>query len=45
VIGGFIGIALPLIPRLGLGIAAAVLAAWFAFVMLTRPGARPPASG
>jgi MFS family permease len=45
VIGGFIGIALPLIPRLGLGIAAAVLASWFAFVMLTRPGARPPASG
>jgi hypothetical protein len=45
VIGGFIGIALPLIPRLGLGIAAAVLAAWFAFVMLTRPAARPPASG
>jgi MFS family permease len=44
VIGGFIGIALPLIPRLGLGIAAAVLASWFAFVMLTRP-ARPPASG
>ena len=29
----------------GLGIAAAVLAAWFAFVMLTRPAARPPASG
>ena len=45
VIGGFIGIALPLIPRLGLGIAAAVLASWFAFVMLTRPEARPPASG
>jgi MFS family permease len=45
VIGGFIGIALPLIPRLGLGIAAAVLASWFAFVMLTRPGARPAASG
>ena len=39
VIGGFVGIALPLIPRLGLGIAAAVLAAWFAFVMLTRPAA------
>ena len=45
VIGGFIGIALPLIPRLGLGIAAAVLASWFAFVMLTRPGARRTASG
>ena len=45
VIGGFVGIALPLIPRLGLGIAAAVLATWFAFVMLTRPGARRTASG
>src|SRR6476469_8206244 len=32
VIGGFIGIAMPLIPRLGLGIAAGVLAAWFVFV-------------
>jgi hypothetical protein len=40
VIGGFIGIAMPLMPRLGLGVAAAVLAAWFAFVMVTRPAAR-----
>jgi MFS family permease len=45
VIGGFIGIAMPLIPRLGLGIAAAVLAAWFAFVMLSRPRPRRTASG
>jgi hypothetical protein len=28
---------MPLIPGLGLGVAAAVLAAWFAFVMLSRP--------
>ncbi len=37
VIGGFIGIAMPLMPHLGLGIAAAVLGAWFVFVMSTRP--------
>ena len=42
VIGGFIGIAMPLIPRLGLGIAAGVLAAWFVFVAVTRPGRRVP---
>jgi MFS family permease len=34
VIGGFVGIALPLIPRLGLGVAAGVLAAWAAVVLL-----------
>ena len=39
VIGGFIGIAMPLMPRLGLGIAAVVLAAWATFVLLSRPGA------
>lgn len=33
VIGGFIGIAMPLIPELGLGIAAVVLAAWSVFVL------------
>jgi hypothetical protein len=33
VIGGFIGIAMPLIPGLGLGIAAAVLALWSVFVL------------
>ena len=38
VIGGFIGIAMPLMPHLGLGVAAAVLAGWFAFVMTGRPG-------
>jgi len=37
VIGGFIGIAMPLMPRLGLGIAGAVLALWAAFVLLGRP--------
>ena len=37
VLGGFIGIAIPLMPRLGLSVAAAVLAAWFAFVLTTRP--------
>jgi MFS family permease len=33
VVGGFIGITLPLIPRLGLGVAAAILVAWSAWVL------------
>ncbi|KRF35472.1 MFS transporter [Nocardioides sp. Soil805] len=37
VTGGFIGIAMPLMPRLGLGIACGVLVAWGTFVLLTRP--------
>jgi MFS family permease len=37
VIGGFVGIAMPLMPRLGLGVACAVLAAWAVFVLATRP--------
>lgn len=37
VIGGFIGIAMPLMPQLGLGIAAGVLAAWATFVLLSSP--------
>lgn len=37
VIGGFIGIALPLIPHLGLGVLAGLLAAWTAFVLWRRP--------
>ena len=37
VVGGFIGIAIPLMPRLGLSVAAAALGAWFIFVMTTRP--------
>jgi MFS family permease len=39
VIGGFAGIAMPLMPQLGLGIAAGVLGAWAAFVLFSRPGA------
>jgi MFS family permease len=38
VIGGFVGIALPLDPpRLGLGVAAVVLAAWALFVLANHP--------
>lgn len=36
VIGGFVGIAIPLLPRLGLGVAAAALTAWSALVLLSR---------
>lgn len=39
VIGGFVGIAMPLMPRTGLGVACAVLAAWLVFVLATRPRA------
>jgi uncharacterized membrane protein HdeD (DUF308 family) len=39
VIGGFVGIAMPLMPRTGLGVAVAVLAAWLVFVVVMRPGA------
>ena len=41
VAGGFVGIALPLNPQLGLGVACAVLAAWAVFVLGTRPAAEP----
>ena len=43
VIGGFVGIAMPLMPQLGLGIAAGVLGLWAAFVLLSRSdrAARP----
>jgi len=37
VLGGFVGIALPLMPRLGLGVATAVLVSWGIFVLATRP--------
>ncbi len=37
VVGGFVGIALPLIPRLGLGVAFAALLAWTLFVLTSRP--------
>lgn len=36
VVGGFVGIAMPLLPRVGLGAAAAIVGAWAAFVLLTR---------
>ena len=38
VIGGFVGIAMPLMPRLGLSVACGVLGAWAVFVLVTRPG-------
>jgi MFS family permease len=41
VIGGFVGIALPLEPRLGMMVAAVVLVAWSLFV-LASPGWRTP---
>jgi len=37
VIGGFVGIAMPLMPQLGLGIAGGLLAAWATFVLVSRP--------
>ena len=37
VIGGFVGIAMPLNPQLGLGIAGGLLAAWATYVLLSRP--------
>lgn len=39
VIGGFIGIALPLLPRLGLGVLAALMVAWTVAVLLKRKDA------
>jgi hypothetical protein len=38
VIGGFVGIVMPLIPQLGLGIGFAVLAVWSVFVLVKPPG-------
>jgi hypothetical protein len=51
VVGGFLGIALPLVPQVGLGVAAAVLVAWAVFVLGSvrsergRPRAKPGRSG
>lgn len=47
VIGGFVGIAMPLVPRLGLGVAGVVVAAWAVFVLVTRGqrGGGVPAPG
>ncbi len=36
VVGGFVGIALPLVPQLGLGVAAGILVLWSAVVLGTR---------
>ncbi|MGL5809302.1 MAG: MFS transporter [Nocardioides sp.] len=44
VIGGFCGIVMPLIPRLGLGAAALVLGLWATFVLTRRPRAGRPAT-
>ncbi|MCH1868943.1 MFS transporter [Nocardioides sp. CFH 31398] len=44
VLGGFVGIALPLIPRLGLGTAAVVLLAWAVYVLAVRRVPRGPVS-
>jgi hypothetical protein len=43
VVGGFVGIAMPLQPRLGLGVAAVVLAAWTFFVLASRSRRGQPA--
>ncbi|WP_345263060.1 MFS transporter [Nocardioides nanhaiensis] len=45
VVGGFVGIALPLNPQLGLGVACAVLAAWAVFVLGVRRGSPAPSAG
>ena len=37
VIGGFVGIAMPWIPQLGLGTAAVILTAWAVYVLGSRP--------
>lgn len=43
VVGGFVGIAMPLIPRLGMGSAAAVVGLWAAFVLVSAQVTRRPA--
>jgi MFS family permease len=42
VIGGFIGIALPLMPHLGLGVLAGLLGCWTALVLWRRPAHSQP---
>ncbi len=37
VLGGFVGIVMPLMPRLGLGVACGVLGAWAIYVFISRP--------
>ncbi len=41
VIGGFVGIAMPLDPPAGPGRRRGALSAWLVFVLATRPGHRP----
>jgi MFS family permease len=41
VVGGFIGIVMPLVPQLGLGVAAAILVAWAAWVLSTARARQP----
>jgi hypothetical protein len=45
VIGGFIGIALPLVPEVGLGVLAGLLVAWTVFVLVNRPRETVPSPG
>ncbi len=45
VLGGFVGIVMPLIPRLGLGIGCAVLAGWLVLVVASRPTSARAAPG
>jgi MFS family permease len=41
VVGGFIGIAMPLIPQVGLGVAAAILVGWSVWVVTTARARQP----
>jgi MFS family permease len=41
VVGGFIGLGMPLNPHLGLGVTAAILAAWSSYVLATARARRP----
>jgi MFS family permease len=46
VVGGLVGIALPLVPRLGLGVAAAILVAWSVWTLSgVRAGPKPAPKG
>jgi hypothetical protein len=45
VVGGFIGIALPLNPHLGLGVAAGILVLWSGLVLATRRAGAPRRAG
>jgi hypothetical protein len=45
VLGGFIGIGLPLVPRVGLGVAAALLVAWSVWTLAAVRRGAPAADG